>query len=180
MRRTVVYFVSYARKNADLARRFMDRFCDQTGPSRAYEYRAWQDQDILVGENWHDEIQNAIKESVFGLLLVSPAFLASKYITGSELPHFVGHNAKPVIPVMLQPVDLERHDLKGLEKNQIYRLSSSGLQAPRSFFECKKQRRDEFASDLFKQVESRLDKLFRDAGALVGRRIEHGTPARLP
>jgi hypothetical protein len=165
MKTTVVYFVSYARKNADLARRFMDKFCDQTGPSRAYQYRAWQDEDILVGENWHEEIQNAIRESVFGLLLISPAFLASKYIADNELPHFVGHHVKPAIPVMLQPVDLQRHDLKGLEKNQIFRLSSCGLQAPRSFYECNPRRRDEFASGLFQQVEARLDRLFSDADA---------------
>jgi len=35
----------------------------------------WQDEDILVGSDWHEQIQAAIKASDFGLLLISPDWL---------------------------------------------------------------------------------------------------------
>jgi hypothetical protein len=151
-------FVSYARANKDLASRFLRRFREQTEASKRFRYVFWQDGSILVGEDWQKAIQNALDNSDLGLLLISPAFLGSQYITEEELPRFVGGRAKPVIPVMLQPIDTELHDLKGLEDRQIFSLDRPTFQDPKAFADCKGARRDEFALELFRRVEARLAK----------------------
>lgn len=156
---SVRVFVSYARANKALALRFLERFEEQAAPSRHYDYRFWRDDRILVGEDWHAEIQRALDRSQLGVLLISPAFLASQYIDRHELPAFVGRGAKPTIPVMLQPVDLERHDLKGLQEKQIFRLDGERFKQPKAYGECSGNQRERFAAALFRQVEQRLDKV---------------------
>ncbi len=149
-------FVSYARANKYLASRFLKHFKEQAGASRGFRYVFWQDRDILVGEDWQQAIEKALEQCTLGLLLISPAFLGSQYITEEELPRFVGGRAKPVIPVMLQPVDPKLHDLKGLDEKQIFRLDRPGLSEPKAFADCQGPRRDEFALELFRRVEARL------------------------
>ncbi len=159
MKKKIKIFVSYARANRDLAIRFLEKFREQATPSKKYKYIFWRDTEILVGEKWHDEIQAALIECNLGLLLVSPAFLGSQYIDKHELPKFVGSDGKPLIPIMLQPVDFERHDLKGLQRSQIFQLDSPLFHSPKAYGECTGRQRDRFAQELFRQVESRLDKL---------------------
>jgi hypothetical protein len=164
MKKKIKFFVSYARANKDLAARFLEKFREQATPSKSYEYVFWRDTNLLVGEKWHDQIQEALKECDLGLLLISPAFLGSQYIDQQELPNFTGVDAKPVIPVMLQPVDFERHDLKGLQDSQIFRLERPRFRSPKSYGECTGLQRDQFAQELFRQVEARLDNLKGDRG----------------
>jgi hypothetical protein len=157
-RQAVGFFVSYARANKALALRFLTRFEEQLTPSRHYAYHVWRDGRILVGEDWHGEIQRALHDCQLGLLLISPAFLGSQYIERHELPTFVGQDAKPIIPIMLQPVDFERHDLKGLGDQQIFRLDGERFKEPKAYGECSGNQRERFAAALFRQVEQRLDK----------------------
>lgn len=159
MKKQIHFIISYARANKNLAGRFIEKFQEQAAPSKKYQYILWRDTQILVGEQWHGEIQQALDQCDLGLLLISPAFLGSQYISEHELPRFVGEKAKPVIPVMLQPVDFDYHDLKGLEKAQIYRLDKPRFHSPKAYGECTGRQRDEFALDLFRQVEQRLGKL---------------------
>ena len=156
-KKTITIFVSYARANRDLATRFLKHFREQSSPSKQYKYAFWRDSDILVGEKWHEAIQQALDKCDLGLVLVSPAFLGSQYIQDHELPKFVKGAAKPVIPVMLQPIDFERHDLKGLYKRQIFRLDRPRFTASKAFGDCTGQQRTQFALELFRQVEARLD-----------------------
>lgn len=83
-------FVSYARSNKTLANKFLKRYGEQAGASKNYHYVFWKDTDILVGEDWHAAIDEALKKCDIGLLLISPAFLLSNYISENELPKFVG------------------------------------------------------------------------------------------
>lgn len=159
-RKKIKVFVSYARTNKGLATGFLKRFREQVAPAKKYKYIFWQDTQILVGESWHDEIQEALKECDIGLLLVSPAFLGSAYIKKHELSKFVGDDARPLIPVMLQPVDFDRMDLKGLQHDQIFRLEDERFRSPKAYDDCTGNQRDRFAQKLFRQVELRLDKLF--------------------
>ncbi|MDH3503089.1 MAG: toll/interleukin-1 receptor domain-containing protein [Nitrospirota bacterium] len=161
MKKKITVFVSYARANRDLATRFLKKFKEQAAPSKQYHYTFWRDNDILVGEKWHEEIQIALGECDVGLVLVSPAFLGSQYIQDQELPKFVKGGDKPVIPVLLQPIDLERHDLKGLQQTQIFRLDRPRFASLKAYGECSGSQRDQFALELFRQVEARLDKVLK-------------------
>jgi hypothetical protein len=159
MKNKITVFVSYARANRDLATRFLKKFKEQAAPSKLYQYVFWRDNDILVGEKWHEEIQVALAQCDVGLVLISPAFLGSQYIQEHELPKFLKSGGKSVIPVLLQPIDLDRHDLKGLQRTQIFRLERPRFASPKAYGECSGTQRDQFALKLFGQVEARLDKV---------------------
>lgn len=157
MRSKTQYFVSYAHKNNRLAQDFINRLNDVLEPSKRYNYARWQDTDLILGDDWNCQIQKAIHACHFGLLLISPAFLASSYITSSELPKFVSGD-KASVPVMLHPVDFDRHNLRGLQTKQIFRLPSSRSPTLRAYAECNGYRRDAFVLELFRKIELKLEK----------------------
>ncbi|MFW6122004.1 MAG: toll/interleukin-1 receptor domain-containing protein [Petrotogales bacterium] len=154
-KREINFFVAYAHKNKGLVNGFLDKLQDVLAPSKNYYYVFWKDSGLIIGEEWEKQISKAINECHFGLLLISPAFLASKFITENELPAFVS-GTKPAIPVLLQPVDFAKHDLKGLEKQQIFRLDWPGFKKPRAYGECKPKRRETFVFELFELIEDKL------------------------
>lgn len=156
MKQKIKYFVSYAHRNRAIVQNFMERLDDVLAPSKQFEYSRWQDTDLILGNEWKSQICTALENCEFGLLLISPAFLASSFITDSELPKFVS-GEKASVPVMLQPVDFERHDLKGLEKSQIFRFAAIGSGNPKAYSECKSHRRDAFVLELFRQIERKLE-----------------------
>lgn len=155
MRVEVKIFVSYSHNNQELADRFLKKLKIYTRPSIKYHYRYWQDSKLIVGEEWDLEIKKALMECSIGLLLISASFLGSKYITEVELRYL---KDKPIIPVLLWPVDFDRHDLKGLEGHQIFRLNKPGLLRPKAYGECTVKQREAFVLSLFQQMEHRLDK----------------------
>lgn len=155
-KKRVEFFVSYAHRNQQLAESFIEKLMDHLRPSKAYDYRLWMDAGIIIGEEWEKQIIEARDKCDFGLLLVSPPFLGSKFIGEKELPRFVGSHRTPSIPVMLQPVDLELHDLKGLEALQIFRFKGNRFKEPRAYGECKSNARDDFVLALFRDIERKL------------------------
>jgi hypothetical protein len=48
-----------------------------------------EDRDIEPGDKWHDAIQEELDCAKVAVLLVSPDFLASSYITSNELPNML-------------------------------------------------------------------------------------------
>jgi len=156
VKQKIQYFVSYAHRNGALTQNFIERLDDVLAPSRRFEYSRWKDTDLILGDEWKAQVEKAIENCDFGLLLISPAFLASSFITKSELPKFVS-GKKASVPVMLQPVDFERHDLKGLQKTQIFRFAPKGSAHPKAYAECRSHRRDAFVLELFRQIERKLE-----------------------
>jgi len=156
MKQKIKFFVSYAHKNDDLARNFLDKLADVLKPSRLYEYSLWKDNAIVVGSDWKDQILEARNTCDLGLLLVSPAFLSSTFICESELSHFVGSARARSFPVMLWPIDLERHDLRGLEVLQIFRYKGPKFSEPRAYGDCKSRAREAFALEAFRAIEAAL------------------------
>ena len=78
-KRKIKIFVSYARSNKNLAKKFLDKYKEQVSASNSFDYHFWQDKNILVGEEWHKVICKALERCNMGLLFISPAFLGSKY-----------------------------------------------------------------------------------------------------
>jgi len=162
-RKAIRLFVSHAHKDALLYEEFMELLADMLKPSRRYDFRFWTDRSLLVGENWHAGIAQAISQCDVGLLLVSPAFLGSEYIAEHELPKLLANPAKILLPVMLKKVNLHRHDLKGLEERQLFQLRARG-NTYRSFALCGSKQKSEFVYELHEQLEQRLDKLLPTGG----------------
>ena len=159
-KRIVSYFVSYAHADGNLPPSLLTELKKQLDCCSGYDFQRWQDTQILIGEKWHAEIQTGLESCHFGLLLVSPSFLGSKYIGKHELPRFVA-GEKLCMPVALCPIDFDNQDLKGLGINQIFRFSPPRAVQPKTFGDCTaaNHKRD-FAHELFKQIVARLDKVF--------------------
>lgn len=171
-KRTVRFFVSYSRAGEEsrLANDLLSRLRTEFGPSPRYEVNLWQDSYVGVDKQWHAEIQKAIGDCDFGLLLVCPAFLSSKYINEDELPFFVTPDGKPgvkpVIAVGLAKLDFAHHDLLGLEEQQIFRWQSPSS-AKQKFYSDLKTAHDkrEFAHSLFVKCQTALDLRFQGSQA---------------
>lgn len=152
-KKRVRIFISYAHANESAKSKFLSLLKEQTQAARRFEYEFWDDKKLIPGDDWHDNIQDALKVCDVGILLISPSFLGSSYITEHELPSYTGNTSKRCFPVMLAPVDFDRHDLKGLDKKQIFRLSSDGLAEPRAFNELKTRRKEEFVRSFFACID---------------------------
>lgn len=156
------YFVSYARKTEKLTDDFLEIFKDHAGMSRKYTFEKWIDRDIILGEGWDGEIQEAIKTCDFGILLLSATFFNRNYIKKYELPHFIDSVTqeikKPIIPVGLKSFNLGG-DLLGLENFQIYRYQKSLGEEHKFFSEVRGAHREKFASELVNEMERKFDKI---------------------
>ncbi|MCB0386511.1 MAG: TIR domain-containing protein [Bdellovibrionales bacterium] len=102
-------FVCYAHKDNEAPNptyRWLDRLLEQLAPLAIQnQVTAWSDKDLETGQDWHQRIQQTLKTTKAAVLLVSPSFLASKYIRNSELPVLL-KNAKEkgviILPVILR------------------------------------------------------------------------------
>lgn len=83
-------FICYAHKDnesSEPSKRWLERLLEHLASLEIQEQlEIWSDQKIELGDDWHDEIQTTLKQVKAAVLLVSPAFLASKYIRSNELP----------------------------------------------------------------------------------------------
>jgi TIR domain/NACHT domain len=170
-KRTARYFISYAHRDEKLKNELHLWLGDLLGSANDYDFKPWQDGDILIGKDWHEEIQAAIRARDFGLLLISPAFLHSTYITSEELQHFVASDPlgptpnKLAVPVALSAVPFDGSlDLKGLKTRQVF--TDSGRKA---FEERSGQKtRKDFATQLFSKIIQLLDSHFVSDPPLTG------------
>jgi hypothetical protein len=111
-----VCYAHYDNDDHDPALRWLDRLLQFIRPLvRQEDLRTWSDQDIKIGENWHERIQWQLENSRVAILLVSPAFLASDYIASSELPVLLKHAADEgtlILPMILSPCLYEQARFK--------------------------------------------------------------------
>jgi hypothetical protein len=159
-KKRIKFFVSYAHKNQKLAESFISKLLEQLFASKTYDYQLWMDSGIVIGDEWEKQIIEARDKCDFGLLLVSPAFLGSKFIGEKELPYFVGSKRIASIPVMLQPIDFELHDLRGLKEVQIFRFAGRRFLELRAYGECKNNAREDFVLALFRAIEMKLAAIY--------------------
>jgi hypothetical protein len=64
-------------------------------------FELWSDQKIQMGSTWREDIDRAIKESRFAILLISPDFLASDFIIEEEMPRLFDRQEEGLIIVPL-------------------------------------------------------------------------------
>jgi hypothetical protein len=147
------FFLSYAHRDAGDVERFRDVLEPHLKAAANFQFGEWTDHRILPGEHWRAEIEQALHKARFGLLLISPQFLASDFITAHELPRLL--SKAMVVPVALHQILFDGSmDLKGLGDRQMFRDSKG-----RSFDGCRTSpaRRD-FARELFIKIVALLEK----------------------
>src|ERR1044071_5576205 len=103
-------FISYAHsdnENTDASKRWLNRLLEHLEPLVLQDrVDAWADTGIEGGEQWDESIESKLLDADVAVLLVSPAFLASKYIRSSELPVLLMNamnEGRMVIPIILRP-----------------------------------------------------------------------------
>lgn len=102
-------FISYAHsdnESPDPSRRWLNRLSEQLQPLVLQDkVSAWSDTQIEAGELWDNSIKEHLQGAKVAVLLVSPAFLASKYICNSELPVLLMNamnEGRTVIPIIVR------------------------------------------------------------------------------
>lgn len=103
-------FICYAHKD----QLFLDRLLMHLAPLED-EISVWSDQKLEIGDRWDDEIKATLPQVKAAILLVSPAFLASKYIKNSELPvllHRAQEDGVKILPIILSPCMFEEAKFK--------------------------------------------------------------------
>ena len=79
-------FISYSHVD----RQWVDRLQKTIHPVvRSHGLRLWDDSQIEPGDKWKEEIETALAAAKVALLLVSSDFLASEFVTNSELPQLL-------------------------------------------------------------------------------------------
>ena len=107
---TRAVFISYAHadnQSPDSQKRWLDRFVEFLKPLvRQEDFTLCSDQEIKIGEDWHQQIQAHLSGAKAVVLLISPAFLASDYIANSELPVILKNAADHgvrIFPMLISP-----------------------------------------------------------------------------
>jgi hypothetical protein len=120
---------------------------------KGVRFEWWQDSHINCGDEWRRNILARLYECDFGLLLLSPAFFASEFITSEELSTFVGeHATKGALPVgLVRLPDADKAELYETDKLQMFRLDG------RYFHELTRESdKARFARELAEQIRRRL------------------------
>jgi CHAT domain-containing protein/TIR domain-containing protein len=112
-------FISYAHtdnESPNRKERWLDRFVEFLKPLvRQEDFTLCSDQDIKIGQDWHQHIQAHLSGAKAVVLLVSPAFLASEYIANSELPVILKNVADQgvrIFPILISPSVYKRAKYK--------------------------------------------------------------------
>src|SRR5712691_3515435 len=109
------FFISYSHKDA--------KFLDQLVEHLAYFERnnllkVWSDKKIIPGAQWREEIKQAIESTSVAVLLISPSFLASKFIAENELPPLLRAAEKEgaiILPVIVRSSYFEDTELANFQ-----------------------------------------------------------------
>jgi hypothetical protein len=155
-------FVSYARDDSALVDRFLEVLRPRCSTRRDVEIALWTDRMVVAGQDWGRSIAAALEQADFGLLCVSPSFLASAFVAEVELPALTASD-RIVIPLALEPLALEALDLKGLELLQIFHFRPPRAARGRSFDECRGVDAKRFCDELVGEIVQRL----RAAGSIA-------------
>ena len=104
-------FISYAHddnESSDPSKRWLNRLSEQLQPLVLQDkVNAWSDTQIETGQLWDTSIKTQLQNARAAVLLISPAFLASKYIRNSELPVLL-MNARNEGRAVVLPIILRR------------------------------------------------------------------------
>lgn len=112
-------FICYAHKDnddTDPKKRWLDRFRTHLQPLEFEgQLTICSDQDIAIGDDWHEHIQTHLNGARVAVLLISSNFMASEYIRNSELPVLLRRakeQGTKILPVLVGPSWFDRAKFK--------------------------------------------------------------------
>jgi hypothetical protein len=111
----VKLFISYAHRDEDMRKELDDHL---SLLQRQGHIESWHDRAIEAGQQWADEIAEALNEAQVILLLVSARFLASDYIQQKEITRALERHAAGeavVIPIILSACDWQTASFSKLQ-----------------------------------------------------------------
>jgi hypothetical protein len=148
----VSLFLSWCHEDEVLKQDLLRRLRPNVDILSGVQVEWWEDQHLLLGERFHPTILERLAACDYGVLLLSPGYFASAYITRYELPRFSGPGAdKGALPVELRRVPLDgSRDLHGIDRQQIFRYRG------KAYAELTGAGRDGFASELATQIHRRM------------------------
>ncbi len=91
-------FLSYSHDDREWLRRFRIMLQPLVDNRRL---SLWADEQVVAGQRWRPEIEAAIARAALAVLLVSPEFLASRFILDQELPALIRHQVR-LVPVLVR------------------------------------------------------------------------------
>jgi hypothetical protein len=90
-------FISYSHANEE----FLTRLLLHLVPLKRHRgISAWSDREIAAGDQWETRIEEALRRCQVAVLLVSPDFLASRFINERELPPIEAAATKENVPIL--------------------------------------------------------------------------------
>ena len=98
-------FISYSRKDRQWKER-VSTFMRCMQIQNLFDYATWDDGEIKPSEDWRNHIVAAIDNCKVAVLLVSPDFLSSEFITEQEIPHLLRLREEgqvAVLPLIVRP-----------------------------------------------------------------------------
>ncbi len=102
---SIPIFISYSHKDED----YKDALIEQLSPlRRSGLIDAWEDREIVAGEEWNDAIFANLNKAKVVLLLVSSAFINSNFCMDKELAAAMERHKKGeciVVPIIIRPCD---------------------------------------------------------------------------
>ncbi len=159
--RPIRFFVSYAHADLDLKTGLLGKLLPLLQTLAKGSVELWSDRKLLPGEKWFAEIKNAMAKCDYGLLLVSPEFLASRFIKEVELKFLLAN--RQVFPVALKRVLFDGSmKLHELEEHQVFFDQGGKAYSERT----PGNPRDQFGLQLFQKIHERLGKLAAPAVSL--------------
>jgi hypothetical protein len=110
----VKIFVSYCSADRELREYIVEELNVHLKNYEGFTFTLWDDTAIDLGADWETTIENAMAECQAALLLVSPKFAASKYITEKELVEFFKRKKEEGFLIM--PMLLRKYNFSRLEQ----------------------------------------------------------------
>jgi hypothetical protein len=154
---TVRLFLSWCHKDQKLKDQLVGLLTDGLAILKDVQVKWWEDSHLHPGEELRVGVEAAIAQADYGLLLLSPAYFASTFIRGVELPRFVSDGgsaaSKGAVPVALRSlpgINADTWDYGGVNKLLIYFYES------KAFSQLRGSRRDEFANGLVEKMRRRF------------------------
>ncbi len=169
MKTSAKVFVSYAREDANFVKPLRQRL---KFLKDEYSIEDWLDQKLVAGQEWSTEIANKLESADIVLLLVSPAFRDSHFITCNELPIALKKKKDEgalIIAILLRPAGWENY--KTLNWLEALPLNQAGRLLP----VCNWQKRDNAWEAVYTGLKKSLDRF-----GLLGRMEQDlGTSVRV-